>query len=91
MLTAYDVEQTKYNNSHTAVDIFFCLSLNQQQSNEMFSLFLDETMTYSCAIFKVGIAAFHLGASISIFIDFNLFLDSSPVTLLTFASLKMKT
>ncbi|KAJ8434858.1 hypothetical protein Cgig2_022137 [Carnegiea gigantea] len=29
-------------------------------SNEMFSLFLDETMTYSCAIFKVRAAAFQL-------------------------------
>jgi len=57
---ACDVEQTKYNNCHTAVDIFFALSLNQQQSNEMFSLFLDETMTYSCGIFKVRTAAFQL-------------------------------
>lgn len=48
-------ETNGFNDSPDVVDFY----LSAIQSNEMFSLFLDETMTYSCAIFKVRMGAFY--------------------------------
>ena len=40
------------------------------QNNELFSLFLDDTMTYSCAIFEVFLSFYSLKKFLLIIISF---------------------